>query len=109
MAQRSELTNVLRTLASSPFTARYETREWGWLMRMRTRWEIAAGLILVGSLLYIVGYRVTPLAAAAAFTGSDVHEFGAVRYPWGEVRLLNTPQGPWWNGMPSCGGIRSIS
>lgn len=56
---------------------------WSWI-------RVATALVLVGSGLYSFGYRWSPLAAASVMVGRPVHQWGAVRYPWGQVLLLQT-------------------
>lgn len=62
---------------------------------MSRRWmAIGAGIVVIGAALYGWGYRWSPLAAAAVMAGGHTREYGRVRYSWGEVVLLETPNGP---------------
>ncbi|MCL8209454.1 MAG: hypothetical protein K6V97_15510 [Actinomycetia bacterium] len=66
------------------------TRTWRWILR------VAGGGLCAMALASVAGYRGSPLAAARAApaVGPQAQPMAAVPYPWGQVLLLQTPEGP---------------
>ncbi len=64
------------------------------MARRMWAWAGVVVLLAVGMYRFAAGDRLSPLSAAAVVVGSKFQEFGVVRYRWGEVLLLQTPEGP---------------